>query len=137
MAWFSEENRIGLGIVIPYLFHFFSFYVFYYAYKAYFSNLKKEGKTNPSLDQMLTVNLYSFLLSGLYTFSIEFFSRIYIVLYLVNIAYINSIKVYCSKEKRQRITILQFICALSLAMFVYQSSFERIVLTILKNNILF
>lgn len=138
MAWFSAENRIGLGIIVPYFFHLVSFCIYYYAYKSYLKGIQIEGRGEDLFSyQLFCVNVFSFLIAGLYALNFEFFSRLYTIILIVNIGHITYMKQHCGRIRRQLISFYQLMYSLFVFIFMYGNNLERIILQILNNNSLF
>ena len=142
LSWFDSSNRIGLGIIIVLAFHIISFGIYDFIYRTYYFRMKRglEYNNNENIisKKVYSLNLYSFALMGLYTYNMEFFSRLYIFILLLNCFHVSII---AKKIKSKNIYILSFIQVLyHLGMFVFfcqPFNEQGIMAFILQNNYLF
>ena len=142
LSWFDSANRIGLGVILVLAFHLFSFGIYDYIYRTYFLNTKKNqkivGDVKKISKKMYSLNVYSFALLGLYTFNMEFFTRLYIVILLLNCFHIS---VMVRRIRTRNMIIIGFMQIIyHVAMFIYfcrPFSETGIMAMILHNNYLF
>lgn len=141
-SWFDSANRIGLGIFIVFAFHIISFFIYDFTYRAYFAKVNNNDGTTESVKRLskriYSLNVYSFMLFGFYTYNMEFFSRLYIVILILNCFHIS---VMAKKVKTNNMLILRsFQLAFHITMFVFfcrPFNDSGIMSMILRNNSLF
>lgn len=142
LSWFDSANRIGLGVILVLVFHLISFGIYDYIYRTYFFHAKKNqeaiGDVKKISKRMYSLNVYSFALLGLYTYNMEFFTRLYIVILLLNCFHVS---VMVRRIKTRNMIIISFMQIIyHVAMFIYfcrPFSESGIMAMILYNNYLF
>ncbi len=140
LGWFNSENRIGLGIVIVLAFHLASFLIYNYIYTIYYHREKKSLTQNNRTfaQRVYSLNVFSFALIGLYTYNMEFFSRLYIFVLLINGFHVATIT---QKVRTRNIQILGWMQILyHIVMFFYfcqPFNKDGIMSFVLRNNYLF
>lgn len=138
LEWFTGD-KIGFGLIVIMFLHITNFELFVFINKRF-------NSIRASMDDEVTIggtrflyclNVYSFLITGLYIYNMEFFSRLYIVIYILDLFWISRIKSYFSVATRRTVTILQLLYAIGIGWFMVYGNVERIIYPILNNNILF
>lgn len=138
LNWFDATNRIGLGIFLIMAFHTISFVIYDFIYRTYFQKMNGYGKTPENVDKlskrMYSLNVYSFALFGLYTYNMEFFSRLYIFVLILNCVHISAM---ARKAKSKNVLILrstQFIFHVVLFAYFCQPFHEEGIMSMILNN---
>ena len=85
LNWFDQSGRIGFGIVLVVLFHFISYVIYDFIFKQYIYS----GQCDRISGILYSLNVYSFVLMGLYTYNMEFFSRLYTLILILNCFHIS------------------------------------------------
>lgn len=142
LNWFSASNKIGLGMFLVMAFHIVSFWIYDYIYRSYYFKMSQEYDSMNEIEKiskrMYSLNVYSFVLFGLYTFNMEFFARLYTFILLLNCFHVSSITKKIRTKNIQILSAIQFIY--HAAMFIYfcrPFDSEGIMSFILQNNFLF
>lgn len=141
LSWFDSSNRIGLGIIIVLSFHVISFLIYDFAYRIYYFKMKRQiGKNNEDIisKKIYSLNLYSFVLIGSYTYNMEFFSRIYTFILLLNCFQISLIAKKIRSKNMYIVNFLQILYHFGMFVFFCQPfNKQGIMAFILQNNYLF
>ena len=142
MSWFKSSSRIGMGIFIVLAFHIISFLIFDGIYKAYQRRIKQNLIEKDNLyvlsERMYAMNIYSFALLGLYTYNMEFFSRLYVFVLLLNCFYSCCIATKIKAKRVRRLSHIQVLYHIGLFLYFCQPfNPDGIMSFVLQNNMLF
>lgn len=120
LSWFDTSNRIGLGVLLVMAFHIISFWTYDFIYRLNYSKVEQKEMLNgieKISKRMYSLNVYSFALFGLYTYNMEFFSRLYIFVLLLNCFHVSAIVKKVRTKNMQIFSTMQFFYYV--IMFVY------------------
>lgn len=142
LSWFASSNRIGLGVFLVFAFHIMSFFIYDFTYRSYYIKINSNGGMTENVkkisNRIYSLNVYSFMLLGFYTYNMEFFSRLYIVILILNCFHVSAM---AKKVNTTNMLILRsFQLVFHIIMFVFfcrPFSESGIMAMILKNNSLF
>ncbi len=139
LDWFLSSNRIGFGIILVIGMHAIEFFIVIYTNKCHRYPLLIEDELTLSVEKKIySINVYSMFLMGFYTFNMEFFTRIYCVVIILNC--INSCHL-ARKYNREHHTAYGLIMQIIYIMFVfwvlYRGDNTKIIVDLFVYNKLF
>ena len=85
LSWFESSNRIGLGFALVCGMHIVGFLIASYSNRWPRITSQKASVSDLSVSRKIySANVYSMFLVGFYTYNMEFFSRVYCVMIIIN-----------------------------------------------------
>lgn len=138
LRWFDPSMRIGQGIILVLAAHSISFILYDFIYREYCSKIKDIDELKRKLFKVYSLNVYSFFLLGLYTYNMEFFTRLYIVVILLNCFIIASVAQRIKTYNMFLLNVVHLVYHIALFLFLCRPFDEDGIMgMILYNNYLF
>ena len=139
LDWFSSSHRIGLGIILVWGLQIIEFYIATYSNRCHRDQTELNDELSLSIERKIySLNVFSMFLMGLYTYNMEFFTRIYSVVMMINV--VNNFHLV-RKYGRNKYAVYGLWMHVAFILFVfitlyYGENFKKIS-TIFENNLLF